>query len=170
MAALIRGILGWMKSLPVTKFNTVQQSVGSALGISTNLSKAGFTSAVSAHLARNSFSYATLLYAIPSFIEDIYNFISIDADSPNAREALSLIQELKIDQLPESSFEGADGNVNTVNGLPETEFSTSVKMVDDARRNILEIGRILCVSPSTVVELSMRLNAVEPQHASLVQP
>jgi hypothetical protein len=169
MVKIVTVIGSWLRSLSPQNFATAKQSISSALGMSTSTSKVVFLDKVTKHLKDNPMSYATILSSIGVLGQDL---LSWAASSDISDKDLELINKIlhagDAAQLPSSSYAGADGNADTVNGVASDEFYNNALMVKNARDNIKEIGAILGISDRSVIELSMRLNAVEPQHATVL--
>lgn len=168
MVAIGRLLVKWLGSLSGNKFNSVKALAGRTFNIPTTLPKSDFVSAVSAHIGKYPVSYATLLGGLSSYSKEIMEFVgssgSLSDDDMNLVKAVLGDVDSSAQLV---SYEGADGDVDTVNGVDADEFSRNVDLVEGARRNVQEIANILGVSPKSVIELSMRLSAVEPQHIQL---
>jgi hypothetical protein len=169
MTKIIRVLESWLTALVPTKFATAKISISSALGMAPNLSRTDFLSKLTAHLKANPMSYATVVSSVGILANDL---LSWAAGSDLGDKELELINKVlfsgKESRLPQSSYDGPDGNADTVNGVSVDEFTNSAIMIKNARDNIVEIGAILGISNRSVIELAMRLNAVEPQHATIL--
>lgn len=167
-AKIIGYLIGWLKSLQGSRFDKVKAILSKTFSIPLGLDRETFISSVSAHLGRHPMAYATLLSALSVFGPDIFGFISASGASEDELKYLkTVLGSFADDTIPQYAYVGGDGSVETVGGVSTEEFQASVNMVQAAKNNIQEISSILGISPKSVIELSVRFAAVEPQHALL---
>jgi hypothetical protein len=144
---------------------TAQNAIAAQIGVAANLGKSEFALAVGKYLAKQATSFWTLAPILAAYAPDIYSQLM---EEPSVKRNAELIGRLeKVKALPALSSkpdEVMGDHKPGIAGMEDETLLTGAQDIKTAIDNIDWIASVLGVPGSMVVELSYRLQAIEPEH------